>query len=148
MSTRRLLPGLLAVLCVSCLTHQAREVEGRVVGMDWHILGECLGEPQEREFDPEQGDREVWRYRMLNFGQTVDVHIDFRGSVGREVTGVSSTGDQGYVPSRGYCSYEFVIQGETVSAVRAEGRDAGGMNADARCMRKLRPCVPERPPLR
>ena len=137
-----------ALLLGACVSDQAAEVEERVTGMDWRLLGRCLGEPHERDFDPAEGDREIWTYQLPGFSESTDVEIAVHGHGGQASAGAMTSRTGSFASRPGYCNFRFVVDGGSVTSVTVRGRDSQGMNSDARCMRKLRPCVPEREPLR
>ena len=138
---------VLALLACGCAARQAAEVEERMTGTEWRLVRGCLGEPHERDFDPALGDRELWMYRFPAF-EFVSTQIDLRGTGGQQAAGVSMGVTGTRDPRPGYCEYEFTLEDGIVVGMEANGRDASGMNADSRCMRKLRRCVPEREELR
>jgi len=141
--------ALVAALCcaVACAGSDSRAVDetrAGLLGLGGRELRACLGVPSDFAID---GDVEQQSYRFETDDET-DASFGPDG-IGGYVSAGRYPDESGAAPhgfprdelDRSWCQLDFELTQGRVTRVSAEGKTREGMNADASCLLRARPCL-------
>jgi hypothetical protein len=121
--------------CFASYTQLVEETRLGLVGLRARELRRCLGAPTQVDV---VGELEQQSYRIERWEESEFSSSDPWDQ--RPGPGAVRPATRGDYPS--FCQLDFELRGGVVAAVRAQGRDMQGMNADAACMLEARRCIP------
>ena len=137
-AVRWALAGLVGLACTTYADH-AQRVRLALLGRDARTLPVCIGPPLEHTAE---GDTE----RHLYFWKMTEPEVSGRSPIDPMGALEPRTAREELDPERAkfsYCKLTFVLRDRRIQDIEAEGRNADGLNSDARCLAALERCLPE-----
>ena len=151
---------LLLLACVG-YGEQARQVSDAVVGMKARKVINCMGPPEDFDYEADDEDHAIWVYLRPLQERGPSVVLDRQGSSRRPELPPVTIGRSGQIEEDdpndirrgrqvefgddeeefGYCQLSFEIDNGVVSGFEAVGRTSQGLNANTSCTLLARHCV-------
>ncbi len=149
----RLATALALAAAFACLStgQQAREIQARLIGREAHAMRRCLGPPTQHRVAE---GRETWHLALRlepdepyvpngldGLYVPSNSHYETERERDEKLAAFLSDPARARIPP-GYCRFEVELDAAgRVTALRADGRDSRGLNADTHCMLMARRCV-------